>query len=586
MFEPNNCFIYNAYGSIVFIGKIVNNIYQLDLHHASFNIHCLLTKEDDTWLWHRRLCHIHMQHFNRLYRKQLVEGLPKLKFEKDRMCEACQKGKQTKVSFKPKNVVSTQRPLEMLHMDLFGPSRTMSLGGNVYALIIVDDFSRYTWTLFLVVKNDTFHAFKRLVKMLENEKSSKIEFIQSDHGREFQNERFEHFGEKHGIKHNFSAPRIPQQNGVVERKNMSLEELARTMLNEYSLPKYFWADVVNTACYVLNRVLIRPILKKTKPYELFKGMRPILSHLKVFGCKCFILNNGKEIFGKFYAKANEGVFLGYATQSHAYRVYNKILMIVEESMHVVFDETNPKLQDHVPKIAYEEETAQEKQTATKLESAAGNQLAKNEIQSTEKAADNNLPKEWIEPRGLSKDNIIGGIEHGVSTRRKLAFFQHVAFVSQIEPKNVNDALCDSNWVVAMQDELNQFTRNDVLSLVPKIDVMNAIGTKWVFKNKMDENGNIIRNEARLVAKGYSQEEDIDFDETYALVARLEAMRLLLAYACMCNFKLSQMDVKSEFLNGFLNEEVYASQPPGFEDHLYPNHVFKLKKALYGLKQAP
>jgi len=135
-------------------------------------------------------------------------------------------------------------------------------------------------------------------------------------------------------------------------------------------------------------------------------------------------------------------------------------------------------------------------------------------------------------------------------------------------------------------ELNQFTRNDVWFSVPKTNDMNIIGTKWVFRNKMDEDGNIVRNKARLVAKGYNQEEGIDFDETYALVVRLEAVRLLLSYACMCNFKLHQMDVKSAFLNGFLNEEVYVSQPPRFEDHLYPNHVFKLKKAIYGLKQAP
>jgi len=294
-------------------------------------------------------------------------------------------------------------------MDLFGPSRTMSLGGNLYALVIVDDFSRYTWTLFLVAKKDTFHAFKRLAKMIENEKSSNIMSIRSDHGGEFQNEKFEHFCEKHGIKHNFSAPGTPQQNGVVERKNSSLEELARTMLNENSLPKYFWADAVNIACYVLNRVLIKPILKKT-PYELFKGRRPVLSHLKVFGCKCFILNNGKESLGKFDSKADEGVFLGYAIQSHAYRVYNKRLMTVEESMHFVFVETNPKLQDHVPKIADEEYLVQEKQTAAELESAVGNQSAEKEIQLIEKAVDNNLHKEWIEPMGLSKDNIIGDIE--------------------------------------------------------------------------------------------------------------------------------------------------------------------------------
>jgi len=144
---------------------------------------------------------------------------------------------------------------------------------------------------------------------------------------------------------------------------------------------------------------------------------------------------------------------------------------------------------------------------------------------------------------------------------------------------VNDALDDSNWIVVMQDELNQFTRNDVWFLVPRSDDMNIIETKWVFRKKMDEDGNIVRNTARLVAKWYNQEEDINFDETYAPVARLEVMRLLLAYAYMCNIKLHQMNVKSAFLNGFLNEEVHVSQPLGFEEHLYPNHVFKLKKGL-------
>jgi len=142
---------------------------------------------------------------------------------------------------------------------------------------------------------------------MEHEKSSKIVSLWSDHGKEFQNEKFEHFFEKHGIKHNFSASQTPQQNEVVERKNRSLEELARNMLNETSLPKYFWADVINTTRYVLNCVLIRPILKKT-PYELFKARRTVLNHLKVFGCKVFILNNGKEQLGKFDAKADEGIF--------------------------------------------------------------------------------------------------------------------------------------------------------------------------------------------------------------------------------------------------------------------------------------
>ena len=198
-----------------------------------------------------------------------------------------------------------------------------------------------------------------------------------------------------------------------------------------------------------------------------------------------------------------------------------------------------------------------------------------------------LPKEWKTPRDLTLDNVIGNIEKGVSTRKSLNnFCETMAFVSQVEPKNMNKALKDSNWILAMQEELNQFALNEVWTLVPRIPEMNIIGTKWVFKNKMDEHGVITRNKARLVAKGYNQEEGIDYDETYAPVARLEAVRLLLAFSCIKGFKLFEMDVKSVFLNGYINEEVFVSQPPRFEYHQHPGHVFKLKKALYGLKQAP
>jgi hypothetical protein len=158
-------------------------------------------------------------------------------------------------------------------------------------------------------------------------------------------------------------------------------------------------------------------------------------------------------------------------------------------------------------------------------------------------------------------------------------------VSSIEPYIVEDALRDPDWVVAMQEELNNFTRNEVWHLVPRPN-QNVVGTKWVFRNKQDEHGVVTRNKAQLVAKGYSQVEGLDFDETYAPVARLESIRILLAYATYHGFKLYQMDVKSAFLNGLIKEEVYVEQPPGFEDSEYPNHVYKLSKSLYGLKQAP
>jgi len=198
-----------------------------------------------------------------------------------------------------------------------------------------------------------------------------------------------------------------------------------------------------------------------------------------------------------------------------------------------------------------------------------------------------LPKEWRIPRDLSVENFIGQIKEGVSTCSYISnFSRHTAFVSQVEPKLIEEALKDEKWVDAMHEELNQFTRNDVWFLVPKTDEMNIIGSKWVFRNKLDEVGVITRNKARLVSKGYNQEEGIDYGETFAPIARFEVVRLLLAFACMSRFKLFQMDVKSTFLNGIISEEVYVEQPSGFEDHQHPNHVFKLKKALYGLKQAP
>jgi hypothetical protein len=158
-------------------------------------------------------------------------------------------------------------------------------------------------------------------------------------------------------------------------------------------------------------------------------------------------------------------------------------------------------------------------------------------------------------------------------------------VSSIESYRIEDALRDPDWMVAMQEELNNFTRNEVWHLVPRPN-QNVVGIKWVFHNKQDEQGVVTRNKALLVAKGYSQVEGLDFDETYAPVARLESIRILLAYATYHGFKLYQMDLKSAFLNGPIKEEVYVEQPPGFEDSEYPNHVYKLSKAIYGLKQAP
>ncbi|GKA01266.1 retrovirus-related pol polyprotein from transposon TNT 1-94 [Tanacetum coccineum] len=417
-------------------------------------------------------------------------------------------------------MVSTIRCLELVHMDLFGPSAIRSYGGNLYTVVIVDYYSRYTWTRFLKNKTEAFDQFKIFSKKIQNQLGCTIVSIRTDHGREFDNGvQFGEFCNANGITHNFSAPRTPQSNGVVERKNRTLQEMSRTMLNEQFLPQKFWCNAVDTSTYILNRILIRAILGKT-PYELLRGRKPTLDYFKFFGSKCFILNT-KDYLTKFDTKSYEGVFLGYSQNSKAYIVLNKHTRKIKESLNVTFDETPPpsKTSPLVDDNLNEEEA----------------------IKVTErKILENNIEDETLEideivnikeSRNHPLENIIGNLNQ--ITLRSQAQTQSSFFciISTIEPKNVNEALTDESWIIAMQDELNQFIANDVWELVPQPRNMTIIGTKWVFRKKLDDNGVVSRNKARL-----------------------ESIRILLAYACALDFKLFQMDVKSAFLNGFINEE--------------------------------
>ncbi|GJV30967.1 retrovirus-related pol polyprotein from transposon TNT 1-94 [Tanacetum coccineum] len=251
-------------------------------------------------------------------------------------------------------------------------------------------------------------------------------------------------------------------------------------------------------------------------------------------------------------------------------------MKVEESLNVTFDETHPS-----PKTSSleDDELVEEEDIEVSKTKPIGNDLK-------DISLENNQIVNIKESKTHPLENVIGNLNQITLRSQAQDKSNFFCFISTIKPKNINEALKNENWVMAMQEERNQFKTNDVWELVLNLLDMTIIGTKWVHRNKLNENGVVTRNKARLVAQGYNQQEGIDYDETYAPVARLESIRILLAYACALDFKLYQMDVKSAFLNGFINEEVYVAQPPGFIDFAKPNYVYRLKKALYGLKQAP
>ncbi|KAJ9540360.1 hypothetical protein OSB04_026866 [Centaurea solstitialis] len=581
--------------------------------------------------------------------------------------------------------------INMIHMDLCGPTRTESLTRKKYMLVLVDEFSRFTWLEFLRAKSDAADRIIAFIKRIQVLLGRRVKKLRSDNGTEFRNAKLQSFLEDVGISHNFSAVRTPQQNGVVERKNRTLVEAARSMMAHSGVPQSFWAKAVSTACYTQNRTLIVKRTGKTA-YEMVEQRKPNIDYFRVFGCKCYVLNDRDDL-GKFEPKSDESIFIGYSHNSKAYRVSTngpepswkaQIPSNVNASFPELFtappstdSSTNFSALDFLDLADYDLPTltgpivvpAHAGSTSTlvtsdafvtepssststnsvtpesavsppetssaaspepvreqtprpvlapipeevplpspmrepRLEAAPQNNLeagssSRNQrevfaVQDENDATNNQqayvtLPhtRKWT--RDHPSSQIIGSPSQPVQTRssknvENLILFG--GFLSEFEPSDVSQALTDPDWVLAMQEELAEFERNKLWRLVTRPWGKSIIRLKWIFRNKKDENDLIIRNKARLVSKRYRQQEGIDYDETFAFVARIEEIRIFLAYVAHKNMTVYQMDVKCAFLNGVLQEEVYVEQPEGFVDPRFPDHVYVLDKGLYGLKQAP
>ncbi|GJS10129.1 retrovirus-related pol polyprotein from transposon TNT 1-94 [Tanacetum coccineum] len=379
-------------GRVIGRGIRKKGLYVMKLGNKPNDQICLATIDENSTLWHRRLGHANMRLIQSLASKELVRNLPKLKFDQH-FYDACKMGKQAHVSHKAKNIVSTTRCLELLHMDLFGPSAVRSYGGNCYTLVIVDDYSRYTWTRVLKDKTKAFNQFKIFSRQIQNQLGCSIVSIRTNHGREFDNEV--QFGE--------------------------------------------FCHANDTSTYILNRILIRAILGKI-PYELLRGRKPTLDYFRVFGSKCFILNT-KDYLTKFDPKSYEGVFLGYSQNSKAYIILNKHTRKVEESLNMTFAETPPpsKTLPLVDDDLDEEEAIKVTEKKNLENDIMDETLEIDEIVNIK------------ESRNHPLENVIGNLNQRTLRSQAQNESNFFCFISTIESKNVNEALGDGSWIVVMQE---------------------------------------------------------------------------------------------------------------------------------------
>nr|GEY95889.1 copia protein [Tanacetum cinerariifolium] len=418
----------------------------------------------------------------------------------------------------------------------------------------------------------------------ENLIDHKVNIIRCDNETKFKNKEMNQFCEIKGIRREFSVVRILQQNGIAEKKNKTLIKAARTILADSKLPTTFWAKAVNTACYVQNRVLVVKPHNKT-PYELFLGRKAALSFMGPFGCPVTILNTLDHLG----LKSSEGEVLNDAekkstkvprkeygvqdpTKEGDKMIKRKMLEIKRRPLET---NLNKNLKDCLVKrrmLSLTEERAQ-----------------RNEFKSMigqEKDANGNKIFTLVSAAGSTYVYLGGSIHVNAATLPNDPLMLDLEDTADLHDSGIFSGAYDDEVEGTEADFNNLELTIKVWRLVDFPKGKHAIGTKWVYRNKKDERGIVIRNNTRLLVQGYTHKEGIDYDELFAPVARIEAIRLFLAYASFMGFIVYQIDVKSAFLYGIIEEEVYVCQPLGFVDLHFPNKVYKAEKALYDLDQAP
>jgi hypothetical protein len=586
VFEGRFCRIFNNTALVVEVPMTKNRMF---LMRMESNVTCLKASVDVSWLWHKRLGHLNFGSLSMLQKKNLVRGLSSFTNPGNKLCEGCVIGKQHRDSF-PFHQFREAEPLALVHADICGPMQTLSLAENKYFLLFVDDFSRMSWVYFLSEKSQAFSFFQKFKALVEKQSGYYLKVLRTDRGGEFTSDEFKEFCNLHGIKKELTTAYTPQQNGVAERKNRTIVEMARCMLKEKSLSNMYWADAVHTTAYILNRSPTK-MVKNSTPYEAWFCRKPTISHLKIFGSACFVHIPAQQR-QKLDGKSVKCIFIGYSEEIKAYRCFDPLTNKLYVSRDVIFDEggvyqknegEDKELTPHIENLIFDNND-QSLQPSVVRNAGSPSRSSPSNSSSSSPSTGSQVDTQTTPPSSPPRKT--RSLKEIYETSRYAN--DHFSLVSSanVEPVNFKEACFVEPWVQAMEDEMSQIQKNDTWELVELPHGKSSIGVKWIYKLKYNMDGSISKHKARLVAKGYVQQEGIDYEETFSPVARLETVRTFLSIASQLKLKVYQMDVKSAFLNGYLKEEVYVEQPQGFIVEGKEDKVYRLKKALYGLKQAP
>lgn len=682
-----------------------NGIYRLDLNVISDGNKAMMASTMTEW--HNKLGHVSNETIERMKRCGAVTGL-NVSAKPVQRCDDCLLGKCKKNAHPSRTTPKIGKPGLSLHLDTVGPVSPPSLNNAKYFVLCKDEYSAFCMVRFVERKSQIANEVKRLISKAELDTGNKLLKLVTDNGTEFNSNELSHFLREKGVIREFSVPYAHEQNGFIEREIRSTTEAARALLNKSGLAKSLWAEAVNTAVYVRNRV-IRGSDNHT-PYEKWFGRRPDISNLLTFGQQvvCYMPKEKRTSeCSKFGNRGTVQNFVGYTDTFNTYRVYDRIKNIVTLSCDVVpvskpietpqesktksqvividgketkqnelvdrsyhlnnskRDETNStwfRTEQHsrsykpiaLPyhQLAYDEwsfdvgssigdeldknvselnelleqlderEREQTEQSTSRANTSVegninhdrvfstpiGGQKRSGQQEMSEEQVNsirNNAPKQLqiakqppdVLPTRLRPDPKTTGVTITSDTPIDDSANdpdyeprEHRANLSLIEnsndPINYEEAMSRDDkdkWIEAMNDEMASMSKNNVWELVDR-PKGNIVSNKWVFKRKYDQNGNIIKYKARLVARGFSQKYGIDYHETYSPVVNMVFIRLLIAYAAVERLKIATFDVKTAFLYGDLDETIYMDQPKGFEKD--KNKVCLLKRSLYGLKQAP